>query len=335
MKEGESKGKGVPISIRGSGFSSSDEAEDFARAVGSYIATIGREIRLDDLESITIATETEYREALLELDRGVKTESSLCPTTEEYATGVAMTPSVIRNGKVKSAMFLRTECVLPLADPENKCFAQALHLLCHECAHVEVTTVFRESFPDFILSPTKNMIEGLKWRVILPCWDEFAVCCICANVGSKAQVLKGYDDTFRHLLQTTRPNMEKMIRAYRWHGDHGQILSQAYDVCGNLMKFGSYLLGTIRGQGLDLDHLQETSRIVNRNWFKDHFMELQEILNEIMDSYGSWSSLVLFERIGMLAEKVVEKNGVFAQGREDGGAEIKVPFTPDTHPMLS
>ena len=64
-------------------------------------------------------------------------------------------------------------------------------------------------------------------------------------------------------------------------------------------------------------------------------MELQEILNEIMDSYGRWSSIVLFERIGMLAEKVVEENGVFAQGGEDGGAEIKVPFTLDTHPLFS
>ena len=96
-----------------------------------------------------------------------------------------MTPSVVRNGQIKSAMFLRTECLLPLTDPENKCFAQAFHLLYHECAH--------------------------------------------------------------------------------------------------------------------------------------------------MDSYGSWPSLVLFERIGTLAEKVVEANGVSAKVMEDVGVVVKVPFTLDTH----
>lgn len=331
MKDGTYQGKEIPIEIRGDGFSSNRQAEDFARTVGSYIATIGREINLVDLESITIATETEYPKALLELDRGVKTKTSLCPTEEKYAIGVAMTPSVVRIGQIKSAMFLRTECLLPLTDPENKCFAQAFHLLYHECAHVEVTSVFSKSFPDFVLSPTSNIIEGLKWRTILPCWDEFAVCCISANVEPKAQILKGYDETFRHVLQTARPNVKKMIKAYRWHGNHGQILDQTYDMCGNLMKFSSYLLGTIRGQGLSLDHLPETEEIINRSWFKQYFMELQEILNEIMDSYGSWPSLVLFERIGTLAEKVVEANGVSAKVMEDVGVVVKVPFTLDTH----
>ena len=335
MKDGAYKGKRIPIEIRGDGFNSNDQAEDFAKTVGSYIATIGREISLVDLESITIATETEYRKALLELDRGMKTESSLCPTKEEYATGVAMTSSVVRNGKIKSAMFLRTECLLPLTDPESKCFAQAFHLLYHECAHVEVTSVFSKSFPGFVLSHTNNIIEGLKWRTILSCWDEFAVCCICANVEPKAQMLKGYDETFRRVLQTARPNVKEMIRAYRWHGNHGQILDRTYDMCGNLMKFSSYLLGTIRGQGLSLDHLPKTREIINRNWFKEHFMELQEVLNEIIDSYGSWSSLVLFERIGTLAEKVVEANCVFAKVTEDGGVVVKVPFTLDTHPLFS
>ena len=42
MKDGTYQGKGIPIEIRGDGFSSNRQAEDFARTVGSYIATIGR-----------------------------------------------------------------------------------------------------------------------------------------------------------------------------------------------------------------------------------------------------------------------------------------------------
>lgn len=64
-------------------------------------------------------------------------------------------------------------------------------------------------------------------------------------------------------------------------------------------------------------------------------MELQEVLNEIMDSYGSWSSLVLFERIGTLVEKVVEANGVSARVTEDAEVVVEVPFTLDTLPPFS
>ena len=64
-------------------------------------------------------------------------------------------------------------------------------------------------------------------------------------------------------------------------------------------------------------------------------MELQEMLNEIMDSYGSWSSLVLFERIGTLVEKVVEANGVSARVTEDAEVVVEVPFTLDTLPPFS
>ena len=56
--------------------------------------------------------------------------------------GVAMTPAVIRDGKIKSHMLFNAGILLPLEDEKNEFYEQALHTLAHECAHVEVTARF-------------------------------------------------------------------------------------------------------------------------------------------------------------------------------------------------
>ena len=310
----------------GHGFDSETSARDFATLVSTYIQVLGCTLNLTDLESVTIATEEHYTRALLELDRGFDTRSTLTPTKENYAVGVAMTPTVLRHGAAKSVMFFRTEALLPLSDSKHASYNQAFHLLYHECAHVEVTTMLNRAFPRFMLTPTDDFIRSQRWAQVLTCWDEFAVCDLSANVGDKECVLSGYADTFCKALQSTRETIEDRIKSYRLHGDHERVARDVFALCGSLAKFSAYMLGTLRGQGRSWTDLADVQRVVSGSWFKPYLIRLDSSLNKLMDSYGKWASLNEFEALGDLIEEIVGENGLFLTNIADGGAYVRVPF---------
>lgn len=315
----------VPVTVRGGGFGSEADARDFAILVATHVQAIGRSLDLSTLDSVTIATEAAYKNSLLELDRGVATRSILSPTNADYGQGVAMTPAVLRNGVAKSAMFLRTECVLPLRDSKDASYSLAFHLLYHECAHVDVSMALNHAFPSVRLTPMNDLIRSQKWAQLLPCWDEFAACYLSANVGDKAGVLRGYTDIFLEVLNSTQGEIEDHIRAYRHHGRHTAIMRDVFGLCGNLMKFGSYLLGTLSGQGRSWIDLEEIEAAVSGSWFGPYLGRLDRLLNEIMASYGKWESLDEFEALGDLVADVVAENGLFLRNTKDG-VHVHVPF---------
>ena len=100
---------------------------------------LGSVFDLSHLDGVTVAYD--YTQALLDLDRGYTTSHPLTPS-EGHAIGVAMTPSVIRDGVIKSHVPLSAPYIAPIADGDHPHFQHALHLLAHECAHVEINHKF-------------------------------------------------------------------------------------------------------------------------------------------------------------------------------------------------
>jgi hypothetical protein len=114
------------VNIRG--FDTEKHGREFANLIGGYIRELSRHIERSGLDGITVAHD--YSQALLELDRGYATSFRLTPS-EEFVVGVAMTPSVLRNGTVKSHIVLSAGLALALENPEDEHFMVALHTLAH------------------------------------------------------------------------------------------------------------------------------------------------------------------------------------------------------------
>lgn len=287
-------------------FDSIERATDFANLLVEYVRELSRWINLESLDGLTVAHD--YPQALLELDRGYETSHHLTPTNE-HAVGVAMTPSVIRNGTIKSHIVFNAAVIEPLGDQSGDLFRQALHLLAHECAHVEVTHVFDKAFPGTLLQkPIKHLKESLRCQIIAATWDEFAATWISANVG--ANPINEYEETFLTVLSCARDNANDSISAYRHHGDVGRVAAEVYGIYGNLIKFAAYLLGTMHGQGLSKNDLKKTEEALQGHWFGSYFDSLFLLLKELLEDYGQWKDQQQFEAIGNLAEKIIAEGGV-------------------------
>jgi hypothetical protein len=317
----------ISISLRG--FDTEAHARAFGDLIANYVRALSSYIDLATLDGMTIASD--YAEALLDLDRGYATSFKLTPS-EGIVLGVAMTPAVIRDGKIKSHMLFNAGVLLPLEDEKNEFYEQALHTLAHECAHVEVTARFDAAFPSLLLqSKHPNAHAHYRWEVIQASWDEYAVTQICAPFGQRPT--DSYEETFITALAQTRPRANALIKAFRLHGNLEQVTAEVYGAYGDLMKFASYHLGNMVGLGLTLDNLPKTRAALQDHWFEPFFEKLKQAYTDIATNYGIWMDRSAFEALGDLVDEIVADGGVIISGhRDDGGFYVHIPFTPETMP---
>lgn len=242
------------FTVSAQGFDTAERATQSAQLVGVYIRELSRHIDLCRLDGVTFAYD--YKQALLDLDRGYVTSHRLTPS-DEYAIGVAMTPSVIRDGIVKSHIVLHAGLAMALEDPECENYSLAFHTLAHECAHVEITHRFDTVFPNVLLQRVfNNAHDSFKSQISLACWDEYAATMISAPFGHDPTA--GYEETFILLLNKTLPKANELIKAYRIHSDVGRVMAEVYGAYGDLMKVACYHLGNMAGRDISLKDLPRT-----------------------------------------------------------------------------
>lgn len=316
------------FTISARAFDSEERAQQLGSLIGACIRELSRQFDLSRLDGVTVAYD--YAQALLDLDRGYETNFRLTPS-DTHVVGIAMTPSVIREGTLKSHVLLNAAYMAPLEDFNHEHFGFVLHTISHECAHVEVTHKFDAAFPGFLLRTAHPDARiGYRWQIILACWDEYAATMLSAGFG--AEPTEGYEDTFLKSLQETRQQANDCIKAYRVHANIDRILGEVYVAYGDLMKFTAYHLGNLRGLGRDLSDMPRTVEALNGHWFAPYFTRLGEALEEIAKDYGKWTDKSSFEVVGDLADELLARGGIHYKSRPDGRLYIDIPFTPETMP---
>ena len=316
----------LKFSVNLNGFDTEEQAIQFSEWLGGYVREISRYIDLSQLDGITIAHD--YRQALLDLDKGYISSTPLTPS-DGHAIGVAMTPSVMRGTSLKSHIVLNAAFMLELENSKHENFGLALHILAHECAHVEITHRFNTAFPGVLLQQAyENLQKSYRWQIILACWDEYAATSKSAPFGQVQT--EGYEDTFLQHLDEAKLKANCLITAYRNHGSVVQILGEVYGVYGELLKFAAYHLGNMKGLGLNLDDVPRTKKALDGHWFTPYFEELSVACEGIAENYGEWTDQAAFEVIGDLADKLVAEGGVYVTTNANDQLYVDIPITPET-----
>ena len=322
----------APDSFRVSciGFAIAEDAENVGQTVGQLVRVFGCRFDLSHLDAVTVAYD--YRQALLDLDRGYETSHQLTPS-DEYAVGVAMTPSVIRDGVVKSHILLNANVIAPIAvedDPRNRL---AVHVLAHECAHVEITRKFDGAFPDWTLRHRfADIWERARSEVSSAVWEEYAATTLSAPFGEDPT--NGYEDTFISVLGAARDRANEAIIAYRTRENEGidQVVVDVYGTYGNLLKFAAYHLGNLAGSRRTYASMPRTVAALDGHWFSPYFERLRFACSTLMENYGNWTELSVFDLIADIADEIVAEGGLHFSRLADGRVHVNIPYTRDTMP---
>lgn len=318
--------KNFTISARG--FSDEDSARKLGTLVGEVVRKLGEKFDLIALDGVTVAVD--YGQALLDLDRGYETSHKLT-ATNSHVVGVAMTPSVIRQDELKSHIGLNAHHIWPLLEEDPEGQGHAIHILAHECAHVEVTNMFERCFPKVLLREQQGTIlENLQWQVIFAAWDEFAVTTISAGIGEDQA--DAYEETFINDLKKAEALSNDLILAYRNHGSIDQILGEIYGCWGNVLKFAAYHLGNLAGCGLSWSEREKTVEALSDHWFLPYFERFDEACREIFSQYGKWEDKSSFALISDIIDDLVKRSGLILTDMGNGEFWVDIPPTPETTP---
>lgn len=310
------------------GFNDEGDARAIGTAVGEWIRGLGSVFDLSHLDGVTIAYD--YTQALVEIDRGYESAHRLASTDDGHAVGVAMTPSVIRSGVLKSHIVLNAAHVESVVDESNDDFLNAVHLIAHECAHVEVNHRYDSAFPGVVLQCT--YVDRWKaWRgnTIMCCWDEYAACWLSARYGRDAT--DDLEEVFVSVLANARHAANTFIKAYRLSHDHERVIDDVYGVYGNLLKMASYHLGNLAGWEIDPKTRPRTVAALEGHWFAPYFERLKVACEGVAVTYGKWTDHSAFDAIADVADAIVVAGGVKLKYGERGLA-VDVPLTWNTIP---
>ncbi|MBI6882331.1 hypothetical protein [Pseudomonas putida] len=318
----------IQVTVRG-GFPSKEAATNLGKHIRNYLIQLGRQIDLSSLDGVTVAED--YALALQQLDRGKKTSIALAPTSD-LATGIAMTPLVLRDGQVKSHIVLNAYQMMPIIDPSDKDFQHAIYVLAHECCHVEISSRFNTAFPGTLLKKGYDTLtESLKSPPMHAAWDEFAACLLSSSYG--VDKTDDYENTFVLCLKQARSSAISSIKAYRLDSNVDKLLQQIYKIYGDLIKFSGYILGAMAGSGASWKDRPVLKEALEKSWYLPFYEKLDAALRAIAAEYGKWTDQSLFEAVGDILDEIVRDSGVFVTTTPGGGGRVDVPYSSETMPF--
>ena len=305
------------------GVFSEEFAQHFGKATEMCLRECGKWIDLRTLDGVTIAED--YSQALKQLDRGYQTNHVLTPT-KDIATGVAMSPRVLRGDQVKTHIVLDAAVFKPLADMSDPDFSKAFNGLAHECAHVQATARFDSAFPGVLLRQKfDSFLAERRWCVILPAWEEYAACRNSYGIG--ADLTDFYEQNFLEYLAEASGKANAAISTYRQTRNGEQLLIEVYRVYGDVLKFASYYLGNLAGARASWEERSATCKALTDSWFLPYFKRLDACLTSISERDGEWADQSAFEAIGDIVDDMVQRIGVYAATAPGGGAHVRLVTT--------
>ena len=315
----------VPMHIRGRLQGSHGETEEELRELWNklfmWVAFISTVVDMSGLDGITAVSD--YENALAELDRGVEAfkEKSrrLKPTNDRNTLGAAMTPILRKDGKIKSHMFFRNDALKGIGyDPDSEEFKTALHVVAHECAHVEAASEFDSAFPGILLNrcpDTWTALDPAKWKYdIYICYQEYIACRLSSRFGKNS-----LDNEVAVLLDTlngTDKKADRMVEEFRRDKDYEKVFHGLFLLYGKLIKYSCYVLGTMHGLKLTVEDVASLRNGLMDSWFASYFDSLGELCEALYESYGTWEDYGAFNAIDGLLEQIVAQKGIIPDPAE-------------------
>jgi hypothetical protein len=281
------------------------------------------------LEKIVL-TDT-YAEALAKVDRGFETTNQLTPTTEEFASGVAMVVHVKRGDQFKTQMVVAIGLAASALFAEDKATrTMSTATLFHEMAHVHDFGMQCRMMPKFMFVRLPNTLDAWLYVATNSIWSEYFATYVAAWLDEN--VLQAYAETFIKALEAFPHTVRAEIIAYRTHADIDRLLGVVSDRFGALFKFAGYIVGHLEGINKTLQELRpDDAARIDHLGFSPTLAALRAELIKMHDSYPNWTGPEAYSGLGDVFRVYLEQQGIRLEAREESFS-VDVPFTRETLP---
>jgi hypothetical protein len=291
------------------GFDSEESARSASLRISQVIDELAQQLGLSlaGLDGVTIAVD--YDAGLQQLDRGYVANGPLTRTNDESASGIAMTPPVLRNGRVMSHIVLSAS-VVSLIDT-TMLGVSGKYIIAHELSHVHEHFFRDRQLPNTLLNiKIAKPDEAVLFEAAEVCWGEYAACYFSAPIHPEQAKLFEMA-----VVSSLRDAKERIIQAKRqWNVDRdfAKVWHQIGSVALPLLKYFSYLLGHAVGLNRSLEELApEASQLLHVNpWLSPWIEKLDHTLSTMLDTFERWESLDAFAPLKQVARGLLADCGI-------------------------
>lgn len=308
------------------GCADQETAQEIAAAVNVVVSEMRRWIPLNRLDHITFAEE--YSAALGSLDRGFAAPGPLVPTESEIGIGVAMAPTIIREGVAKACIIMRAWLGRALICKEPEAQSLAIHTLVNQLGNVACVELIDRAMPGVLLSRVDDYWEGLLYSYMHQAWTAYFASRISAAFDPG--IGKSNRDTLLAVMDKMKEDIPRERLAYRLHGDIDRFLGSAISSIGTTMIWAAKLLGHYDGlwespddEGSSLTQALRDSGL--QSWL-DTF---RSDLDRLFERRGQWESIREFLALNRHIERVLWQFGVFPWRNEQGQVRVEIPLHSD------
>lgn len=286
-------------------FADQETADRIAGVVNGIVQGMAEHLPLERLDGFTFAND--YSAALAELDRSFGATNGLNATAEDFGVGVAMSPTVMRDGVIKTRVVMGAWFAYALIGDDDEDRSFAIHTIAHELSHVGCHLIMEEALPGVMLQPINDGFASILYRHSNACWDEYFASRWSAPLGPT--LTDGYRSSVISALRQADQRIDA-AKSQFWGDRNLEVVVDAlFTAIGSVMKFAGYLFGHADGVSANLyddeGHLAEALDDLGlRNWFDT----LHQRVRDLFERTGRWDD---FNEFFVLNDSVVEAAGVY------------------------
>ncbi|SOD57927.1 DUF4238 domain-containing protein [Pseudoxanthomonas wuyuanensis] len=312
------------------GCANQEEAEKIAAMVAAIVNDLSSSLDLGHLDEIMFAAD--YEKQLRELERGFEPATPLDTSSLDGVIGVATSALVVREGKRKSCIVMRSWLGHELiSEAESDTHPTAAYVLTSMLSQVAFTAVLESTF----LSATKNQESSLWESLFYAPMDGVPMAYYSAWMSADIDPSAG--GVYREMVLDTFAQSKKIIEAeriaYATNEDLDRLLKEATSILGALLLLIAKLLGhsDSRGETIFDDEGKLLSTLTDLElcgWIDLFGRDLRRTFS----ASGNWSSIKELTSLSSHMERHLWRFFIFPWINDEGRVRVEVPYMGSYEP---
>ncbi len=318
------------LSILGCG--DAENVQELSVAVQGIVTSLSHALPLHRLEGITITTE--YREAVVTLDRGCEGAPAPDAPPEQIGQGIARTISVQRGERWKERIILDARVAFALLAEESDTVEWGSYIFVRQLTEVAISEMVERHLPGVWMKPISDPLHAFLYPSVHPAIFSYLTSHISAGFGGPHHQVSAK----RELLITALSEMKSTSLAarleYRYHGDLDRLLGTVMPRISYALQFAADLLGHCAASGADpFDADGELSALLADIGLLQWFPIFRDRLERLRMRLGRWESFDEFLALDVHVERLMWQLGMVPwHGPE--GVRIQIPLGTDIEKLL-
>ncbi|KAB2792992.1 DUF4238 domain-containing protein [Brucella anthropi] len=314
------------------GCGDAENVQELSNAIQGIVTSLAQALPLQRLEGITITSN--YREAVVTLDRGYEGASAPDSTPEEIGQGIARTMSVQRGGHWKERIILDARAAFALLAEESDTVEWGSYIFVRQLTEVAISEMIEHHLPGVWMKPISDPLHGFLYPSVHPAIFSYLASHISAGFSGPHHHVSVKRELFITALGEMKSTSFATRLEYRHHGDLDRLLGTVMPRISYALQFAADLLGHCAASGTDpYDADGELSAALADVGLQQWFPIFRDRLERLRMRFGRWESFDEFLALDVHVERLMWQLGMLPW-RGPEGIRVEIPLGTDIDKLL-